>query len=135
MNSKVTPQPGLKSFEHSSKAGDLSPCGVWAKNRFSMAKWLRLGRRALVNPKAAAPLDPRTRQHARGGRPQKFSWDDIWIETCRYIHYEGIPTTAAGLMRHLQQRCENQFGQQPADSTLKPKLRKLYAVLLPPGEN
>ena len=134
MNSKDTP-PGFKSFEHCSEAGDLSSCGARAKNRFSMTKWLRLGGRALGNFKPPTPSVPKTRQDARGGRPQKFSWDEIWIETCRYIHYEGIPTTSASLMRHLQQWYENRFGEQPADSTLKPKLRKLYAALRPLDEN
>jgi len=41
-----------------------------------MAKWLRFGGRALANPIPAAPSDPKTRQHPRGGRPQKFLWED-----------------------------------------------------------
>ena len=134
MNSKVTP-PGSKSFEHRSEAGDLSRCGAGTKNRFSMAKWLRLGGRALGSFKPPTPSDPKIRRHPCGGRPQKFSWDDVWIEACRYIHDEGVPATQAELMRHLQQWCENQFGQQPADSTLRPKLRKLYAALGRPDEN
>jgi len=135
MKLKIRQQPGLRSFEHNSRLGGPSPWGGGRENRFPMAKWLRFGGRALANPIPAAPSDPKTRQHPRGGRPQKFSWEDIWIETCRYIHYEGVPSTAAGLMRHLQQWCENQFGEQPADSTLKPKLRKLHAALLQPDEN
>lgn len=66
---------------------------------------------------------------ARSGRPEGFQWDDVWIETCRYIHENGVPATDAELMRHLQEWCENQFGKQPGDSTLKPKLRKLFRVL------
>jgi hypothetical protein len=93
--------------------------------------------RSLTNPKPAesANTESQIYPRSRGGRPKKFSWDDIWIETCRYIHDNGIPATAAELMRHLQQWCENQFGEQPADSTFKPKLRKLYAVLRRPDEN
>jgi hypothetical protein len=93
--------------------------------------------RSLTNPKPAgsANTEPREYPRSRGGRPDKFSWDDIWIETCRYIHDDGIPATPAELMRHLQQWCENRFGEQPADSTFKPKLRKLYAVLRRPDEN
>jgi len=93
--------------------------------------------RSLTNPKPAEATNTEPQQYprSRGGRPKKFSWDDIWIETCRHIHDNGIPATAAELMRHLQQWCENQFGEQPADSTFKPKLRKLYAVLQRPDEN
>ena len=135
MKLKIRQQAGLRSVEHSSRLGGPSPRGGGRENRLSMAKWLRLGGRALANPRPAAPSDLKTRQHQRGGRPQKFSWEDIWIETGRFIHYEGVPPTAAGLMRHLQQWCEDQFGEQPADSTLKPKLRKLYAALLQPDGN
>ena len=45
------------------------------------------------------------------------------------VHYEGLPPTVAELMRYVQQWCENQYGKQPGDSTLKPKLGKLYQVL------
>jgi hypothetical protein len=93
--------------------------------------------RSLTDPKPAGSTNTEPHQHpgSRGGRPEKFSWDDIWIETCRHIHENGVPPTTAELMRHLQQWCENQFGEQPADSTFKPKLRKLYAALQWPDEN
>jgi hypothetical protein len=93
--------------------------------------------RSLTNPKPAGSVNPEPQQYprSRGGRPDKFSWDEIWIEICRYIHDNGIPATPAELMKHLQQWCENRFGEQPADSTFKPKLRKLYAVLRRPDEN
>ena len=93
--------------------------------------------RSLTDPKASESLKTEPQQHlgSRGGRPEKFPWDDIWIEICRYIHENGIPSKTADLMKHLQQWCENQFGEQPADSTFKPKLRKLYAALQWPDEN
>ena len=65
----------------------------------------------------------------RSGRPEGFPWDDIWIEICRRVHYEGLPPTVAELTRYVQEWCENQYGKQPGDSTLKPKLGKLYRVL------
>jgi hypothetical protein len=66
---------------------------------------------------------------APGGRPEVFPWDDIWIEICRYVHVEGLPQTIAELTRHVQEWCENQYDKQPGDSTLKPKLGKLYKAL------
>ena len=68
---------------------------------------------------------------ARTGRPEEFPWEDIWIEVCRFIHENGIPTTHAELIQYLQQWCENRYGRQPGDSTLKPKVRKLYGALRP----
>ena len=47
-------------------------------------------------------------------------WDDIWIEICRHVHYEGLPPTVAELTRYVQEWCENRYGKQPGDSTLKP---------------
>ena len=75
MKLRIRQQAGLRSFEHSSGLGGPSPWGGGRENRFPMAKWLRLGRRASTNPIPAAPSDPKTRQHPRGGRPQKFSWE------------------------------------------------------------
>jgi hypothetical protein len=80
------------------------------------------------------PVEPNFAR-ARTGRPEKFSWDDIWIETCRYIYQNGVPATHAGLIDYLQQWCEVKFGNQPADSTLKLKVRKLFAALERPDEN
>jgi hypothetical protein len=128
MKPKGKQQAGLKPREHSARVGGQSPGEARPENRASMAGWLRRGRLVLANRKPAAPSNRKTRQHPCGGRPQKFLWDDIWIETCRYVHDEGLPARQAELMRYLQQWCENQFGEQPADSTLKPKLRKLYAA-------
>ena len=79
-------------------------------------------------PEGHKPEQPKFTK-VRSGRPEGFLWDDIWIEICRHVHYEGLPPTVAELMRYVQQWCENQYGRQPGDSTLKPKLGKLYKVL------
>ncbi len=80
------------------------------------------------------PVEPKFAK-APTGRPQKFLWDDIWIEVCRYIYESGVPATRAELIEYLQQWCENKFGDQPATSTLKLKLRKLYEALQRSDEN
>jgi hypothetical protein len=80
------------------------------------------------------PVEPNFAK-ARTGRPEKFAWDDIWIETCRYIFANGVPATHAELIDYLQQWCEDKFDVQPADSTLKLKIRKLFIALDRPNEN
>jgi hypothetical protein len=35
-------------------------------------------------PESHRPVEPKLAK-ARTGRPEEFPWDDIWIETCRYI--------------------------------------------------
>jgi len=79
-------------------------------------------------PEGHKPEQPKFTK-VRSGRPEGFPWDDIWIEICRHVHYEGLPPTVAELTRYVQEWCENQYGKQPGDSTLKPKLGKLYQVL------
>jgi hypothetical protein len=81
------------------------------------------------------PVEPNFVKTPTGGRPEKFLWDDIWIETCRYLHNNGVPATRAELMKYLQQWCEDHLGKQPADSTLKLKIRKLFVALERPDEN
>src|SRR6266496_2131542 len=65
----------------------------------------------------------------KGGRPKEFDWDEIWIEICRHIHDKGVPKTQAELVRAVQKICELRFEHQPSDSTLKPKIRRLFEVL------
>ena len=79
-------------------------------------------------PEGHKPEQPKFTK-VRSGRPEGFPWDDIWIEICRHVHYEGLPPTVAELTRYVQEWCENQYGKQPGDSTLRPKLGKLYQVL------
>jgi hypothetical protein len=85
-------------------------------------------------PESHRPVEPKLAK-ARTGRPEEFPWDDIWIETCRRIHTNGVPRTQAELIAYLQQWCEGEFGKQPADSTLKLKIRKLFAALERPDDN
>ena len=79
-------------------------------------------------PEGHKPEQPKFTK-VRSGRPEGFVWDDIWIEICRHVHYEGLPPTVAELTRYVQEWCENRYGKQPGDSTLKAKLGKLYQVL------
>jgi hypothetical protein len=66
---------------------------------------------------------------ARTGRPAEFDWDEVWAEICRSVHDEGLPERQAKLIERVQQWCEDRYGKQPSDSTLKPKIRKVYEAL------
>jgi len=66
---------------------------------------------------------------ARTGRPEKFNWDEVWAEICRFVHDEGLPKRQAELIDCVQQWCEDRYGDQPSESTLKPKIRKVYDAL------
>ena len=53
-------------------------------------------------PEGHKPEQPKFTK-VRSGRPEGFVWDDIWIEICRHVHYEGLPPTVAELTRYVQQ--------------------------------
>lgn len=67
-------------------------------------------------------------RHA-GGRPERLSWDEIWVEICGLIHDEGVPRTQAELISKIQKWYRVRFDDEPSDSTLKPKVRKLFERL------
>jgi hypothetical protein len=58
------------------------------------------------------------------GRPAKFDWVALWIEVCRYLYLNGIPSTQAALIKHLQQWASDRFGEEPAETTLKPVISR-----------
>jgi hypothetical protein len=62
------------------------------------------------------------------GAPAKFKWDEIWFHTMAFVDEMGLPETQAALVRIVQQICaENELGE-PDESTLKPKIRRLFEI-------
>lgn len=37
----------------------------------------------------------------RGGAPSRYQWDDIWVELCAMIFFNGLPETQADLVQHI----------------------------------
>jgi hypothetical protein len=66
-----------------------------------------------------------------GGRPPNYDWDRIWVEIVRVVHEEGLPARKSQLVEKIQQWCEDEYGRQPSESTLKPKIALLWEVLRP----
>ncbi|MBI5121303.1 MAG: hypothetical protein HZA67_09880 [Rhodospirillales bacterium] len=63
------------------------------------------------------------------GAPQKYDWDGFWIEACRYIHEEGIPSTQAALVRGLLDWFDANGKSSPDPSTVKKKVSRLWKAL------
>ncbi len=77
--------------------------------------------------KKTGATDPTTK--AAGGRP-KASWsDDLWVEMCRQL-YEGDlnPKKQADITKAMSDWLSAR-GEDAADSTIKERARKLWAVI------
>jgi hypothetical protein len=64
----------------------------------------------------------------RGGRPPKFQWDDIWFRVMRHLHENGFPEHQAEMVKIFQELCRNVGLGEPDESTLKPKVRRLFKI-------
>ena len=62
----------------------------------------------------------------RGGSPTKYDWHDIWAELCRIIYEEGLPKTRGELVRKIQSWHQSEYGIEPSDEILKPKMSLLF---------
>ena len=84
-----------------------------------------------------AVVDPQTTK-SKGGRPREYDWDALTIEIIRIANSpDGLPETQSELIERLLQWCENAWGKQPADSSVKSHVSKIYNELglghKPPG--
>ena len=75
---------------------------------------------------------------SKGGRPREYDWDALTIEIIRIANSpDGLPETQSELIERLLQWCENAWGKQPADSSVKSRVSKIYNELglghKPPG--
>ena len=84
-----------------------------------------------------AVVDPQTTK-SKGGRPQEYEWDALTIEIIRIANSpDGLPESQAALVEQLLQWCENTWGKQPAESSVKARISKIFRALglgqKPPG--
>jgi hypothetical protein len=72
---------------------------------------------------AEAPLSTKCRNH---GRPKEYDWDAFAREIVRRANTpDGLPDRAR-LTRDMAQWCIDTWGKEPADSTLRKQVSKLY---------
>ena len=64
---------------------------------------------------------------SRGGRPQEYDWDAFTIEIIRLANTpDGLPPKQADLIGQMLQWCENQWEKQPAESSVKSRISRIY---------
>jgi hypothetical protein len=67
---------------------------------------------------------------SKGGRPRKYDWDALTIEIIRIANSpDGLPESQAELIEQLLQWCENTWGKQPAESSVKSRVSKIFNEL------
>ena len=64
---------------------------------------------------------------SRGGRPAEYDWDAFVIEIIRIANTpDGLPEKQSELLGTMLYWCEETWGKQPAQSTAKYKISKIY---------
>lgn len=89
-----------------------------------------------MQPPAANPAAPTVSEKSedwaskrnKGGAPQKYDWDAMWIEVVRLADAEQIPDRPT-LSRHLLAWFVEQTGSEPGDTVFKQKMAKLFDTL------
>ena len=63
----------------------------------------------------------------RGSQPT-YDWDAARLEACRLIYFEGVPDSFGALIRHVQGWFAEKGGRVPDESTMKRRLRDVWAI-------
>jgi hypothetical protein len=83
-----------------------------------------------AQPQAPSSSTPPPRKNL-GGRPGKFDWDRIWIEVVSIAHVsvDGLPERPTVMKRLRDAMTAWGWDDQPSESAMKEKLRRLYRDL------
>lgn len=66
----------------------------------------------------------------KGGRPPQYDWDSFTMEIIyRANHPDGLPPTQAELMRDMLAWFQERCGAEPAESSVKSRISKIYNYL------
>jgi hypothetical protein len=85
--------------------------------------------KAFANSKQVQPVFLFDTLMPKGGRPLKYDWDALGIEIIRIADLDGLPNSQAELIEQLLQWCENNWEEQPADSSVKSRVSDIYNKL------
>lgn len=84
--------------------------------------------RSIAETRSSAAAPQSQPVERRGARP-RYDWDAFWAEACRYVHFEGLPEKQADLEIYMKTWCLHEWGQEPATSSVRSKISKLYKAL------
>lgn len=77
---------------------------------------------------------PGTKASGRGSQPT-HAWDAARLEAFRRIYFEGVPESYGALIRHVQAWFVQRGGKVPDESTLKRRLRDIWATFGPEAKH
>ena len=64
------------------------------------------------------------------GRPPKYNWDEFYVEIIRLANgIDGVPETQAELEATMAEWCQNNWGTEPAESTIRDKISPIYKAI------
>jgi hypothetical protein len=95
----------------------------------------RAGIEALIAPALAARDVPAEPPAKAGGRPAAAWWDDLWIEMCRQLYAGELQPKKQSDIEAAMITWATGQGHDPAESTIRPRARKLWTALNKEGEN
>jgi hypothetical protein len=66
----------------------------------------------------------------KGGRPAEYDWDSFLMEIVHRANQpDGLPDTQADLVREMLSWFSERFGAEPAESSVKQRISKIYNYL------
>lgn len=89
--------------------------------------------RDLVEPRpiiSAATSQPAKTKENKGGRPVEYDWDSFTMEIIRIAQTpDGLPDTQSKLIREMLNWFQTNYEAEPAESSVKQKISKIYNYL------
>ena len=76
-------------------------------------------------PSDAEPPAPKP-VPAKGGRPVEYDWDAFTVEIIRIADLDSLPETQSELVSGMLEWCERTWGKQPAESSVKARISRIY---------
>jgi hypothetical protein len=65
-------------------------------------------------------------ENVRRGRKPIYSWEAFYLEAAVRIDQDGLPDKQADFEKQMSEWCENEWGKEPSESTLRDKISKIY---------
>jgi hypothetical protein len=75
-----------------------------------------------VEPRSPTPKN-------QGGRPLEHDWNGMTIEIIRIAHYDSLPEKQSELVNQLLQWFQDNYSNEPAQSSVKDRVSKIYKGL------
>ena len=83
-------------------------------------------------PERSAAGGVAVKPRKKGGRPEKYDWDEFWIEVARIANLpDGLPERQGELVRHMLDWCAQTWEEIPGETTVKDRIRRLYTQAIP----